>query len=527
MTRMSSVKLIGAISGALILASAILLFVLGTTYTTRYVPICGLAVTAGALQLVSLAVLVSITWRVLRHVPVQEMEPTDSRHCNNAIAGPALGLVMCVAAGGASVGTFVWISINTPTLSSTTAGHSPSALFMGSLILWISSVISQAVLYTLLVLLGRRVSVSRSSIQSNPRDAELLETIEISQPGTTRTLHTSSPPSPHVPSKHSSLRSSLTIAVRPVTSRTKLVGRQQSYPASIATTRASTDSAFDTWDTSSISPQMRETVLRSSPAISRNPLPPIPGSRSPSPAKALEGPFPLPDVSLTARPSTSWSQPSSPPPVSNNMNSSHSHFTNSWSQPSSPISNHFFNFAASSFPRPSLPRGRLSSESLPFLVRTRSASANSPVSPTADEEHIHPLFRTNSPTPPPTATPGTTVTAAPSSFAGLMIQERIVRRMRSGSAPTSPSPLTSGTGYFFPEGSLVRLENGSLPGSSQGLGIGGGSDDEEDEIDGGGKVVPEEDRKMTPPIPEFILASGKNDWTDHVQSNREQVPKAG
>ena len=87
--------------------------------------------------------------------------------------------------------------------------------------------------------------------------------------------------------------------------------------------------------------------------------------------------------------------------------------------------------------------------------------------------------------------------------------------------------MTSGTGYFFPEGSLVRLENGSLPGSSQGLGIGGGSDDEEDEIDGGGKVVPEEDRKMTPPIPEFILASGKNDWTDHVQSNREQVPKAG
>ena len=526
MSRMSSVKMLGVMSGALTLSSAILLFVLGTTYTTLHMPICGLSNAAGALHLVSFAVVIHVTWRVLRHFPVEETDPTDSRRCLDALAGPALGLIICVAAGGASVGTYVWIRIATPTLPSASIGPQPSALFVCSLILWISSVIFQIALYMFVLLLGYGVSFSGSSVEPIPLEAEFLETIEISRPETARTLQNSSPPSPHMPSKHSSFRSSLTIAVRPVTSRTKLVVRQQSYPASITTTRASTDSAFDTWDTSSISPQMRETVLRSSPAIPRNPLTPIPGSRSPSPAKALEGPFPLPDVSSAARPSTSRSQPSSPPPISNNLNSSHSHFTNSRSQPSSPISNHSFSFAASHLSRPSLLRGRLSSESLPFLVRTRSASANSPVSPTANEEHIHPLFRTSSPTPPPTATPGTTVTAAPGSFAGLLIHEGMVRRMRSGSAPASPSPLASGTGYFFPEQSLVRREDGSPPGSSQGLGIEGGSDDDDDdEVDGGGKGVQNEDRKMTPPIPEFILASGKNDWAGYGRLDREQAPE--
>ena len=97
--------------------------------------------------------------------------------------------------------------------------------------------------------------------------------------------------------------------------------------------------------------------------------------------------------------------------------------------------------------------------------------------------------------------------------------------MRSGSAPASPSPLASGTGYFFPEDSLVRHGDGDLSGSGQGLGIEGGLDDEND-IEGGGICVQDEERTMTPPIPEFILASGKNDWAGYERRNGEQAPQA-
>jgi hypothetical protein len=132
------------------------------------------------------------------------------------------------------------------------------------------------------------------------------------------------------------------------------------------------------------------------------------------------------------------------------------------------------------------------------------------------EEHIHPLFRSSSPTPPPSATPGTTVTAAPGSFAGLLINERMIRRMRSGSAPNSPSPLGTGTGFFFPE---------------RGLGI---EDEEESEDENGidqeqkehseneeTNMISQEGRKMTPPIPEFILATGSADRSDYERRQSE------
>lgn len=61
-----------------------------------------------------------------------------------------------------------------------------------------------------------------------------------------------------------------------------------------------------------------------------------------------------------------------------------------------------------------------------------------------DEAHIHPLFRSDSPTPPPMATPGTMVVASPD--AGRVIHHhpsnQSLRRLRSGSQLAQSSPLS-------------------------------------------------------------------------------------
>ncbi|KAE8137233.1 hypothetical protein BDV38DRAFT_293230 [Aspergillus pseudotamarii] len=68
----------------------------------------------------------------------------------------------------------------------------------------------------------------------------------------------------------------------------------------------------------------------------------------------------------------------------------------------------------------------------------------------SDESNIHPLFRSSSPTPPPTAMPGTTVIASPA--AGQTISMKALHRMKSTNSlrsytPRSRSPLFERTGH--------------------------------------------------------------------------------
>jgi hypothetical protein len=148
------------------------------------------------------------------------------------------------------------------------------------------------------------------------------------------------------------------------------------------------------------------------------------------------------------------------------------------------------------------------------------------------EAHIHPLFRSDSPTPPPTATPGTIVFAAP--HAGQVISDRqsirsiqSMRRLRSESLPGVPSPLSRSESIesFFHR----RQESGSTKPEIR---------EEKEGEEGEGRetappvVVVEEpagaaaaasdaatvgsaetarsdgERKMTPPIPDWILTAG-------------------
>ncbi|KAL8659091.1 MAG: hypothetical protein Q9226_000619 [Calogaya cf. arnoldii] len=299
----------------------------------------------------------------------------------------ALGMLPSIVAGVTVAALLGWANTSRGEVPSYVLGLRISTYLFVSFILWGVSVITQILFFACLAWASHPVAKSSQEPSIATRE-ERQEMIEPSRPTTSTTVQSnpfqgepSSSNSPSAPpSEAASLRSSLSIKTRPMTAKSKFLSRQHAFQSrssldSPARTRINQDEAFDSWDTSGVGPHIRETVLQSSPMVKPRPSPlePIPGSRSPSPAKALEGPF------FGQGPSES------PPP--------------------SPL------------PQPSVSRPP---------SRARSASS---------EDHIHPLFRTYSPAP-PNVSSGTIVTAAPG--AGQMINQRILKRMRSGSLPSSP-----------------------------------------------------------------------------------------
>ena len=298
------------------------------------------------------------------------------------------------------------------------------------LVFWILSIVLKIVYLLVLVLLPKMAVQAQG--QSLVMD-ELRQKMEIVSKPTTATT-AQSDQVPRIASTealsytnsdgNSSLRSSLSNITRPGSSRRELLSRSHSkhrIPSGrssldTASKRPSQDDGFDSWDTSSLSAQMRETVNQAKPLTNGSGLPTrlqtIPGSRSPSPAKALEGPFFIP--------SPDDSPPQSPlpqPPVS--------HSTSPTTGPD--FTTRFPPATVSASPRP---------------LQTRRQKPSRP--PSLDttgpgEEHIHPLFRTTSPTPPPSASSNTIVTAAPE--AGELINRRMLNRMRSISQTPTTSPL--------------------------------------------------------------------------------------
>ncbi|KAG9232244.1 hypothetical protein BJ875DRAFT_381149 [Amylocarpus encephaloides] len=243
----------------------------------------------------------------------------------------------------------------------------------------------------------------------------------------------------------SSFRSSFSQVVRPITSKTRLiqVGHKSPHrPTSIASTHgdASMEDGFDSWDTSAVDAQSRKAVESISPTPQRflETIPASPtGSRSPSPGFPLDLEPPKP-----RKRSRSYSPANSP-------------------------------------------KDR---------ERFKGSRTTSPTESTA-EAHIHPLFRTDSPTPPPAATPGTIVTAAPN--AGQVIPDRqsirSIHRMRSGSLPASPLSKSP---------SLESIRRG-------------GEREELEHLEAGGE------RTLTPPIPDFILNGGPRNSLSGYNSRKK------
>jgi hypothetical protein len=254
----------------------------------------------------------------------------------------------------------------------------------------------------------------------------------------------SPPKTPPASRPKSSLRSSSSTKVGPGSSRTKLI--QDSAKSSFDFPAFPVDDGFDRWDTSSVHQEVRA-ALQSSPSLTRSGLETIPGSRPESPANALDGPF----------------LPSSPSAANSDATTAVG-----WMPGSS---------RKASFSSPP--------SSPPNFSRPTSSQRNKAGVHSTMEELVHPLFRTNSPSPAPVAAPGTMITASP--MAGQSISPRAVSRMRSGTFPQNPSSTNLPT-------SNAPSSDGSAPGSPE-IGSPGPS------------IIEEED--LPPILPGFVLSAGQ------------------
>lgn len=236
--------------------------------------------------------------------------------------------------------------------------------------------------------------------------------------------------------------------IRPSSSKTKLRAGERRPSSRESTPRESSveQTSFDSWDTSSVDTHNRQVVLEmsSSPSVKPRGLETIPASPRPS-----RSPSPRTPAHLE-------------PPRSVRTRRSYS----------------------------------------PSTLRQREDSRLT-ASSSVDELHIHPLFRSDSQTPAPCATPGTSVLASPN--AGHVISRResmqSLARMRSGSlrSPLSHQPSLEST----------KL---TIQGDAQQV-------DERDEDD---EAEPERtssssERRMTPPVPAWLLSRGVQSGFDGVQ----------
>ncbi|KAF2491315.1 hypothetical protein BU16DRAFT_468249 [Lophium mytilinum] len=341
----------------------------------------------------------------------------------------------CIAVSAASLiislVTLIVIKKNSDEVSRKTTGNWTGRL-PAKFAIWSISCITQVALYSYALFFkpasSKKSNTSVQQRREDPRDSVMSEMQQ--QPPSTD-MQTLTPPHAHkesigsLPSPtfstHSSQslrswRESLQQVVRPVTSRTKLI-RSSLSPGRDSRSIHSDVQSFDTIQNDGFDAWDTSSVdpQTQTAIMAASPfgLETIPGSRPASPAHALDGPF-LEESSGCSSPALS----------------------------------------------------------LPPKIYT---DYSRPPSPAVSEAHIHPLFRTDSPTPAPAATPGTIVHASPMSGSVITCPPRPPARMRSGSRTASPSPLAHSKS--FPAG-----------GSSS-------------------RTPSPPSREMTPPIPDFILTS--------------------
>ncbi|KAM7204016.1 hypothetical protein V8F20_003714 [Naviculisporaceae sp. PSN 640] len=406
---------------------------------------------------------------------------------------------LSVAAAAVSVATVIGLNNAAGTLPSTILGSTATEFLVGSSLALGFSFAAQLVFMVVYFVTTRweeratkagpgpadeenRPQVREQDFKSVPYLPALKNSLKFGADESTSSLE---PPStsggrsePMTP-----VRSSISSTIRPISSRTMLLpsSPRSLRPASVDShgglrpppprpPRMEVD-GFDSWDTSAVDPQNRQTVLETSsppppPGGSNRfleTIPASPASRSPSPGM----PFDL-----------------DPPP-------------------------------------PRRPRSRSyspTSATEPTHAQRRAAFTKHV---SHSESHIHPLFRSDSPTSPPAViTPGTIVVASPDG-GRVFYSDKTVRslvRMRSGSLPPVSSPLSTQESY---ESLYRRGYERSCTTSPEFR-----EEDEEEErqmmrvlgnLDG-------EERKMTPPIPDWILSAGSRTSLTGYNSRKLRSP---
>lgn len=398
------------------------------------------------------------------------------------------GLILCAAGAAVSVSSLICLSRVDDDPRSTVLSSKVTDFLIGSSVALGLAFAAQLVFLVFHFVTGRMPgrgiqligNQGESRTRSPPpvKSIPYHETTEISKIRSSVSFESRTPPGSSAgrsaAETMSSIRSSLCQIVQPISSKTGLLStsqRSRGRPASLdlpsvhVTRTRSTDDGFDSWDTSAVDPENRQTVLESSspPPLARF-LETIPASpvtsRSPSPGTPLDH---LLEPPRTRRRSRSYS-----PASTRTIQAQRAAFTQHASQ---------------------------------------------------SESHIHPLFRSDSPTPPPAiATPGTVVIAAPNGGQILADRQSIrsiksMRRMRSGSLPAVSSPLSRAA-------SCDSFQHRRAGSSSPEI-------REEDEVAEGLKVEVETERKMTPPIPDWILSAGSRTSLAGYNSRKLQVPGEG
>ncbi|KAK4165377.1 hypothetical protein QBC43DRAFT_208541 [Cladorrhinum sp. PSN259] len=392
------------------------------------------------------------------------------------------GLVLCAVAAALSVASLICLSKVTDDRYSTVLGEKAMDFLVGSSVALGVAFASQLVFLVAHFVIGRmaapKIHVSQYQDQRRTRSPPRIKSIayhetttsSVSAKARVQSFEFRTPPGSSggrsTADTMSSIRASLSNVVRPVTSKTRLLSHRTSRRppsldlSSYHESSRSTEDGFDSWDTSAVDPQNRQTVLESSspPPMGRF-LETIPASpttsRDPSPARTLDF---LEPPARAKRRSRSYSP---------------------------------------------APRRVSQAQRAAFTQHS-----------TQSESHIHPLFRSDSPSLPSITTPGTVVVAAP--LGGQVLSDRAsirsLRRLRSGSLPNAPSPL-SRQGSFD---SLHRKRESNSPEIPE--------EDESMTLEESATPVVGAERKMTPPIPDWILSAGSRTSLATYNSRKFQLP---
>jgi hypothetical protein len=431
MSRNLCVSLVGAVAWSSTAADTVLSALEAASFSATHTSLRDIATAATALNAVSLF---GIGFYIFQDVRRWHGFMERSVHTRCALV--ACSAFMSLAALTVSLALVAMIKSKwqeSTSTSSQTPVSNWNAQVSAHIAIWAVSCASQIALYSSIWWNRGTPCVQPVSV-SGPRDSVLSEMQSAAYGRNIFTIKPTEPssvlaamPSPTYSNRTSSqsFRESLRHVVRPATSRTTLLSRhsfsrdtRSIYSDAHSIENVSHSDGFDSWDTSSVSPQVRDAVMQAAPSRGTV-LDSIPGSRSISPARALDGPF-LPEIGE-----------------------------------------------------------ELAEEELvapPKLM----VDVSRPPSPAVSEAHIHPLFRSESPVPPPAATPGTNILASPLSDHMIACPARPYNRMRSLSHTSSPNVLVHAQSFQSLRGRAAGIDSTSRTPSPPG-------------------------REMTPPIPDFIV----------------------
>jgi hypothetical protein len=469
MSRKYYLSLLGVVAWSTTATDTVFSILDASSLSLARVPFVGLAVTASTLDIVALCCvgLFSVQFAWKREGTAQRSIRARRLLAACCILPSAIALVVSLT----SIITIKTRSEEVTAATSKAAVNDCTNLTVGHISIWALACLTQVTLYTSpLWSAPENESQQRLESCSGPRDSVMSEVRTSNQSANLYMLETAmlpsslaALPSPTYSARSSqslkSWRDSLQQVVRPVTSRTKLINRSSHsrdagsiYSDGHSIDTASQADGFESWDTTDVDPRAKEAVMQSAregsllstkdmalqSAPSRGTaLEPIPGSRPASPARALDGPFPLA--------SHGSESPALAPP--------------------------------------------------PKMILDISR----PPSPVVSEAHIHPLFRTESPTPAPPTSSGTSITASPFATQMIPCPPLSYSRMRSNSGRTaSPSPLLHSQ-------SLQDLHSGYANSKRQ------------------ARSPSPPSREMTPPIPDFVLNSSPSPRDSMTKTRRKNT----